>query len=226
MNSEPSELASLRLLSDMQAELRDALNALRGMHSDGLLQHYPFYTAAHINRAVEGYVYLRESGRVEASKQLIRTAIEAMILLQCIRKQPDLLFRIAFTEFHEDKKWVRSLQRPDVADAIQAIDAQWKDFVGAYQMKYPEHPLIEEELSLRRAAEYTGIERYYESHYRLYCRFTHGAFRSSTSYLSEFEPEDNRTMTLCALAAVETLVALGAPAPDLESLKQRLSVSV
>jgi hypothetical protein len=42
MNSETSELASLKLLSDMQAELRDALNALGGMHGDGLLEHYLF----------------------------------------------------------------------------------------------------------------------------------------------------------------------------------------
>jgi hypothetical protein len=224
--SEPSELASLKLLSDTQAELRDALNALEGMHGDGLLQHYLFYTAAHINRAVEGYVYLRESGRVEASKHLIRTAIEAIIRLQSVRKQPELLFRIAFTEFNDDKRWVRSLQRTDVADAIRAIDAWWAAFVGAYRMKYPEHPLTEEKLSLRRAAECAGIDGYYDSHYRLYCRFTHAAFRASTGYLSEFEPEDNRTMTLCAFAAVEALVALGAPAPNLASLKQCLSVSV
>ncbi len=104
MNSETSELASLKLLSDMQAELRDALNALGGMHGDGLLEHYLFNTAAHINRAVEGYVYLRESGRVEASKHLIRTAIEAFIRLQCIRRQPELLFRIALTEFKRGEK--------------------------------------------------------------------------------------------------------------------------
>jgi len=105
MNTETSELASLKLLSDMQAELRDALDELGGRQGDGLLEHYAFYTAAHINRAAEGYVYLRESRRVEASKHLIRTAIEAFIRLQCIRKHPELLFRIAFSEFNEDKKW-------------------------------------------------------------------------------------------------------------------------
>ncbi len=222
MNRETSELAALKLLSDMQAELRDALHGLGGMHADGLLEHYPFYTAAHINRAVEAYVYLRESGRVEASKHLIRTAIEAMIRLQCIRRQPELLFRIAFTECNEDKKWVRSVKGADVANAILAIDAEWTAFVQAYQTKYPEHPLTQEELSLRRAAECAGIEGYYDTHYRLYCRFTHAAFRATIGGLSEFEPEDNRTMTLCALAAVEA-VALGASAPNLTSLKQRLS---
>jgi hypothetical protein len=146
-----------------------------------------------------------------------------VLRLQAVRKKPDLLFRIAFTEFNEDKKWVRSLKRPDVANALQAIDAHWAEFVQAYRAKYPEHQLIENELSLRAAAESSGLEGYYDSHYRLYCRFTHAAFRASTGDLAEFEREDNRTMTLCALAAVDALVSLGATAPHLQSLKERLS---
>ena len=67
MNTEQLELASLRLLSEMQAELRDALNALGGKQGEELVENYLFYIAAHINRAVEGYIYLRESGRFEAS---------------------------------------------------------------------------------------------------------------------------------------------------------------
>jgi len=76
MNTNKAELTSLQLLRDMQAELRDALNALGGRQADGLLQHYPFYSAAFINRAVEGYIYLRESGRFNASKLLVRPALE------------------------------------------------------------------------------------------------------------------------------------------------------
>jgi hypothetical protein len=216
------EFASLKLLSDMQAELHGALNALGGKQSDGLLQYYPFYTAGYINRAVEGYVYLRQSRRIEASKHLIRTAIEAIIRIQAVQKQPELLFRIAFTEFNDDKRWVRSLQRADFASVIQAIDDNWAEFVQAYRTKYHDHPLTEQELSLWRAAECAGIEGYYNSHYRLYCRFTHAAFRASTGELNKFEPEDNRTMTLCTLAAVDALVSLGAPAPNLTALKERL----
>jgi uncharacterized protein DUF5677 len=198
------------------------LDELGGRQGDGRLEHYAFYTAAHINRAAEGYVYLRESRRVEASKHLIRTAIEAFIRLQCIRKHPELLFRIAFTEFNEDKRWARSAQGEDLANAMQAIEVNWVAFVEAYRTKYPEYSLTEEELSLRRAAEYAGMEGYYDSHYRLYCRFTHAALRASIGDLSAFNAEDNRTMTVCALAAVEALVKLGASAPNLAFLKQRL----
>jgi len=210
----------------MQAELHEALNDLGGRQGDGLLEQYAFYTAAHINRAAEGYVYLRESRRVEASKHLVRTAIEAFIRLQCIRKHPELLFRIAFTEFNEDKKWARSAKGEDLANAMQAIEANWVAFVEGYRKRYPEHSSNEKELSLRRAAEYAGMEGYYDSHYRLYCRFTNAALRASIGDLSAFDAEDNRTMTVCALAAVEALVGLGASAPNLASLNQRLSVNV
>ena len=216
----------MKLLSDMQAELHEALNDLGGRQGDGLLEQYAFYTAAHINRAAEGYVYLRESRRVEASKHLVRTAIEAFIRLQCIRKHPELLFRIAFTEFNEDKKWARSAKGEDLANAMQAIEANWVAFVEGYRKRYPEHSSNEKELSLRRAAEYAGMEGYYDSHYRLYCRFTNAALRASIGDLSAFDAEDNRTMTVCALAAVEALVGLGASAPNLASLNQRLSVNV
>src|SRR5438045_5835162 len=106
-NSDSLETRSLELLSDLQGELREALNGLGGKQRDGLYDGYLGYTAGHINRAIEGYIYLRTSQRIDASKHLIRTAIEAVIRLQAVRKKPELLFRIAFSEFNEDKKWVR-----------------------------------------------------------------------------------------------------------------------
>jgi hypothetical protein len=223
VNDEGLEARSLQLVSDMQAELRDALNGLGGKTREGLYDGYLGYTAGHINRAVEGYVYLRKSGRIDASKHLVRTAIEAIIRVQAIRKEPELLFRIAFTEFSEDKKWVRSTAGAEVSVALSAIDKHWTDFKGAYHEKYPEHALVEEELSLRGAADCAGIEHYYDTHYRLYCRFTHAAFRATTGNLNEFDRENNRTMALCSLSAIDALSSIGASTPNLESFRQRLS---
>lgn len=222
MNNEQHEFDSLRLLSDTQAELRDALNSLGRKEADGLIEHYLFYTAVLINRIVEGYLYLRESGRSEASKFLIRTAIEAVFRIQVVRKKPDALFRIAFTERNEDQKWVRSLNGSNVEATLQAIDSRWTEFVREYRNKYPEHELIEKELSAWDASAMSGLDCYYNSHYRLYCRFTHAAFRASAGDLIEFEPEDNRTVTLCTLVAIDAVVSIGAAAPGLQSLKERL----
>jgi hypothetical protein len=224
MNCDPSEMESLKLLAEMQAELRGALNDLGGKWGDGLVERYAFYTAANINRAVEGYVYLRESRRIDASKLLVRTGIEAMIRLRCVRAHPELLFRLAFTEFDEDKKWARSAKNPDQANSIRAIESEWDAFVKSYQNKYPQHPLTAEVLTLWEAAKHAGLQDYYDTHYRLYCRFTHAALRASIGGLNSFDAEDDRTMIVSALAAVEALVSLGAAAPNLADLRKRFSL--
>ncbi len=216
------EIRWLELLTGMQAGLRDGLNGLAGKQREGLHDGYLGYTAAHINRAAEGYIYLRQSGRVDASKLLVRTGIESVIRLQAVRKKPELLFRIAFTEFNEDRKWVRLTSRGEVSEALRAIDTHWNDFKQKYHAKYPEHTLTEEDLSLRRAAECAGIERYSDSQYRLYCRYAHATFRATTGDLNGFDREDTRTMTLCAFSALDAVSSIGAPTPNLAPLKQRL----
>jgi hypothetical protein len=224
ITDEVLDVQSLELLSDTQAELHHALAAFAGRQAKGLLEEYQFHAASHINVAAEGYIYLRNSQRIDASKHLIRTAIEAVIRLRAVQEKPQLLFRIAFTEFNEDKKWASSLQERDVSGTITKIENKWTDFKRAYKAKYPEHPLVEEKLSLRRAAECagTGLERYYDSAYRLYCRYTHAAFRATSGSLNKLDRHDNHTMTLCALGGVEALAAIGGPAPNVELLRERL----
>jgi hypothetical protein len=216
------EQQTLDLLRDAQAELRDGLNALGGQQADGLLENYRFWTISHINRTAEGYLYLRSSGRIDASKNLLRPAIEAVFRLQAVRAQADLLFRIAFSEFAEDRKWLRLTTASDNLTAQPAIEAQWLQFKTAYALKYPDQLLVEQSLPLRAAAQYAGLEGYYDTHYRLYCRFTHAAFRAVTGNLNAFESHDNRTMILCTLAGVENLTLIGAPSPNLDWLRQRL----
>jgi hypothetical protein len=216
------EARSLELLSEMQAKLHNALQGLQGKEREGLHDSYLGYTSAHINRAVEGYIFLRKSHRVDASKHLIRTAIEAAIRLQAVRKRPELLFRIAFTEFREDKKWVRSTGGKGASAALTAVDKRWTKFKRAYHAKYPKHPLVEEELSLWHTAECASIAPYYNTHYRLYCRFTHAAFRATTGDLNRFDREDNRTMALCALSAIDALASLGASMLNVKSFSRRL----
>lgn len=215
---------SLKLLSDTQRELHHALSAFTGRQSEGLFEAYRFYTASHINCAAEGYIYLRKSQRIDSSKHLIRTAIEAVIRLRAVQKKPELLFRIAFSEFNEEKKWARSLPQQKISPAITAIEDKWTRFKRVYQAKYSKHPLVEKELSSRRTAECggTALERYYDSAYRLYCQFTHAALKAAAGNLSNLDRHDNHTMTLCVLGAVDTLADMGAPTPNIESLQERL----
>jgi hypothetical protein len=222
MNSAEAETASLHLLRDLQAELSTALNGLGGQKADGLVEQYLFFSVVHIHRAVEGYIFLRESGRIEASKFLVRTALEAIIRVQAVRLKPELLFRIAFTDSEEHKTWMRRLSPPDTGETLQACEDKWKEFRQVYRSKYPDHPLTEEKLNLFDAADSAGLARYYNIYYRLYCRFTHAALSAITGDFNEFETEDNRTMSLCAFAAVAFLASIDAPAPNMLELERRL----
>ncbi len=218
MNFDETKL--LDLLRDLQAALGASLDSLGGKTSGGLVQSYLVYSAIHTNKAVEGYINLRDSGRIDASKLLIRPALEACIRMLAVGGKPEMMFRIAFSEFGEDKKWARPLGQ---AESIAAIDQQWQDFKKTYAAKYPQHPLNETTLSLLDAAQSVGLEKYYDSHFRLYCRFTHAAFRAITGDLDNFDPVDNRTMAFCTYVAIDVLRSIGASAAGLAEFKQRLN---
>ena len=66
-----------------------------------------------------------------------------------------------------------------------------------------------------------GISGYYDSHYRLYCQFIHAAFRAVTHGLNELDTHDNRTMTICALSALEAIIPIGASGPNIGDLRKR-----
>ena len=217
------ERASLDLLREIQTELSEALNSLGGRQRNGLLESFIGYSASLINKVVEAYIYLRVSGRQDASKLLVRTAIESVFRVHAVRKNPELMYRIAYSEHIEDKKWVQPIDLTESVSVLQAMESNWQEFKDAYHVKYPDHQLKEKELSLRDAAKEAGLDSYYDSHYRLYCRFTHASFRASTGDLDDLRAEDNRTMSLCAFAMTDALKDMGARAPHLTELKERLS---
>src|SRR6266567_2206595 len=100
------EKDSFDLLRDMQRHLADVLNSLWGKSGDGLFEHYLFYSSVQMNRAAEAFIALRETGRVDASKLLVRPAIELLFRQQAVRKKPELLYRMAYSERLEDRKWL------------------------------------------------------------------------------------------------------------------------
>jgi Family of unknown function (DUF5677) len=97
-------------------------------------------------------------------------------------------------------------------------------FSDAYASQLPNHQLIDTGpgLSVRAAAEEAGLGAYYDSHYRLYCKFTHAAFGAIMGALDEFEVEDSRTVALCTLIGLEEVVSLGALCPTLDETRQAL----
>jgi hypothetical protein len=92
-----------------------------------------------------------------------------------------------------------------------------------YSDHFPKHKLVNERLSLKRAAAVAGIEPYYDVVYRLYCQFTHAAFRATTGNLDRLYSHDNRAMALCALTGLDAVALLSGLAPNVETFRTRLS---
>jgi hypothetical protein len=225
MHSGEDEQRSLQLLTDLRTELGEALNSLGGKQSRGLLDNYYFYASVYMNRAAEGFLFVREAGRVDASKLLVRPPIEVMFRIQALRRKPDVLYRIAYSEHLEEQKWLGSAaeRAGEQYDAAES-NKRWEEFTAKYAEQFPEHPLVATKLSVWDAAEVGGLTGYYDSHYRTYCQHTHGALRALGGFLNELtDAADNQTVALCTFTALESLTTIGANAPNLPSLLERLN---
>lgn len=189
-----------------------------------MFAHYHLHSAQHIQRAVDSFVYLRRSGRFDASKFLVRPAIEVVFKLQAIERQPDLLYRIAFSEHLQDQRMARPASTVSNQLYDEAVaDAHWNGFSAKYKANYPTHQFIEEELRIHTTAEKANLPRYYDSHYRLYSQYTHGTLRATSGSFDDLtDIEDGRVMALCAWVALEALISIGAKSPNRDCLVKRL----
>jgi uncharacterized protein DUF5677 len=172
----------------------------------------------------EGFIFLRNASRADASKFLIRPAIEAMIKLEAVKKHPELLFRIAFTERNKDQKWRgRAAARKGVNYDVVAEEQEWKEATKKLATQFQPRALEEKELDLRATAKKVNkiLEDYYDSHYLMYCAYTHAAISALTGSLNELtDHEDSATMVFCVFSALDAVATIGAATPNLESLRE------
>ena len=225
MHSASAERESLTLVDDLVAEITHALQSLGDKKHNGLFDNYKFWSCKHLHRAAEGFAFLRRSERVDASKFLIRPAIEIVLRLEAVKKRPDLLYRIAFAEHRRDEQFLRvAAEHSKQSYDATPMKERWQRFSDAFAAKFPEISREDKELDLAYVAEKAEMKAFYDSDYRTYSQYTHGALRASARGLDEAtNPHDNRVMALCAFAALDTLVSLGAESPNRDRLLQRLS---
>ena len=69
-----------------------------GKPTRGAVDNYHFHSGDHVNRVAEGFIFLRKSGRIDASKLLVRPLTETMFRVVAIQKNPELFYRIAYSE--------------------------------------------------------------------------------------------------------------------------------
>lgn len=217
-----SEEESLTLVEDFDTELRHALDSLSDK-TVGILDRYRFWSAKHLQRAVAGFAFLRRPGLLDSSKFLVRPAIEMAFRLEAARQHPDIFYRIAHEEHRQDKHLLRG--QPQL---VAENEKNWEEFKNAFVNEFPAIPIPNlcdrcDRLSIEQVAVKAGMKPFYDGHYRIYCRYTHGALHASTGNIDKAtDRADNRTMAICALVALDNLISLGAKSPNHDRLVERL----
>jgi hypothetical protein len=217
----PIEIEFLKLLKKLQPVFVKALNSLDGKKPSDARSSYLGRIAKTVNRASDGYLWLRESGRMDASKLLIRPALEAVFCGIAAIKNKDFLFRKAYSEWEEDKK----LFAKDAAGKKDA-DEYLKHLHVEFQKHNPAYPVNLKIISIRDTAEMAELLPVYEYAYRIYCKYTHSAMRAVSGNLDQVtDLHDTPTIVWCVLHMLAQLKQYTpAEIPDLEAFNQKLAL--
>ncbi|MHC1764934.1 MAG: DUF5677 domain-containing protein [Verrucomicrobiia bacterium] len=214
-----AELAALDLLSETGQLLGKAINSLGGIVPPSVEANYLFQTAVGVNRVADGFLVLRRSGRVDASKVMVRPAVELLICAAAALRNKEFLFRKAYSEWREDKKLLAK-SAADEAEADTALLELEHEFAG----KLPGYPLKRERLRISQAAEMAGLRWLYDSAFAIYCQFTHGSVRALMGELAATtDRHDTAIVCWCTLIMLDLLrVNTPAAIPDMTSFRKRL----
>jgi len=155
------EIEFIKVLKELQPIIVKSLNSLGGKKPANAGAKYLGVIAKTVNRASDGYLALREAGRMDASKLLIRPALEAVFCGVAAVKDKKFLFRKVYSEWEEHKK-------------LFAKDQAGKDEAD----KYLKHLLEELVLVGLNSKHFSGPN---DSHKAmlLACRSTSGTFFSA-----------------------------------------------
>ncbi len=217
----PIEIQYLKLLKELQTIIVKAISSLGGKKPADAGSAYLGSIATTVNRASDGYLLLRESARVDASKLLIRPALEAVFCGVAAVKDKDFLFRKAYSEWEEDKK----LFAKDEAGKKEA-----NDFLKRFQTQFtkhnPDYPVKLTNIKIRETSEMAGLLPVYDHAYRIYCKYTHSAMRAVLGNLNQgTDLSDTPTIVWCVLFILKQLKQYTpAEIPDLNVFDQRVAI--
>jgi hypothetical protein len=219
------EATSMQLLHDLQQELDKAVISLGGTQKPAVQDKYYFYAAVLVNRIAHGFLFLRKNGYADAAKFLIRPAIESMIRIRAVQKQPDLVYRIMYTEMIEDDKWLApAAKRLGRSYTSRRDSKDWIEFKNLCVSQFGVENIVDTELGLYSAAQIVGLDSYYDTHYRMYSRYTHVGLQAMSGKVDSLsDPEDSRTLVFCTFAALDAIASMDANCPNLDPLRERVA---
>lgn len=223
-HTQEAELSSLQFARDVRSDLVHALNSLGGKQSEGAFDKFVFYSTSQMNKAAEAYILMREAGRVDASKLLVRPLIEMMFRTRAVLTKPALFYRMILTERLKRNAWLIGAAKRQQQEYDSTEEARhWDLFRQHCIEEYPDTDLTNKELSVRAVAKAANMFGYYETFYAMYCTYTHGAFEAVMGKLDPLSDGlDNSTVALTLFSALEALAPIGGESPMLESLRARL----
>ena len=193
------EIQFLGLLKELQPVFVKALDSLGGKKPSDWDSSYLGRVAVTVNRAGDGYLWLRESGRMDASKLLVRPALEAVFCGTAAMKNKAFLFRKAYSEWEEHKKLIAT----DMASKKEADDYLVKMKRSFQENNYPIKCV---RLQVREIAEMADLLPAYEEHYRVYCKFTHSAMMAVSGNLNlATDAKDTHVVVWCVLMMLNQL---------------------
>lgn len=220
-----ANLNPTQLVRAIQEALQHALESLTGKPHKGMLDQYNLHSARFVTRVADSFAILQEFGRPDMTKLLMRPVIEVTFRVEAIRRNPELLYQIAYSEILEDKKWFRFIDEQNGKPYEEGSEQQeLEEVTRKYQEHFPEQSIVKSKLSTFDVARAARLEPYYNSHYRLYCQYSHASFRALTGNLVEItDRADHRVMSFCGVVGLNVLHSMGAETPDLQPLFEHLN---
>jgi hypothetical protein len=154
---------------------------------------YLLWTSNSMRELAAGYVSLRTSGYRYASKVLIRSIIELTFNAVAAFKDKYFLLNKAHSEYREEKKMPSDNEtQAGLAAEFASIQAEWTRIIG---------PASPQSISVFQTAQKAGLESMYETAYRAYCKYSHGALRAQGGHYDEFTDSwDDRWVCNCLRA--------------------------
>lgn len=208
----------LKQLKELQGILTVAINSLGGKTPPTAESRYIGNAAKSVNIAADAYFLLREAGRVDASKLLIRPMIDIVISATAVATKRGFLFRKAYTELEEAKKLY---EKNPVNEA--GVKKALEDLKSNFSAK-PSYPIECKRVDARYTAEVAGLLPVYETAYRIYCEFTHSAMRAVQGQLNEATDPIDTTMAIWGVLIMLDLLKRHTPAdvPDLTAFQSKV----
>lgn len=201
----PIDKEAVCLLKTVQDRLIAARDSLNGKTTQAEAS-YLVWGAIHITNTIAGYIVLRESRLLHASKLLVRPVLETTFCVRAALRQPGFLLQKAYSEHLEEAK-IAARNDKELAELKSDVRAEFNRMLANQRLIRPSFPSVAcEKVSVETAAKAADLLEAYHFDFRLYCQFMHGALRATSGDLDSLtDKRDTPLMIWCALIVLEEM---------------------